>query len=584
MSISSDAQIALVALVISLFALVVTSIQLLTQIFATADGTRKCSTSVMGKWGQYTKWRWRWSEGRYETLYTTPEFQLVEPRYTTSTSQNGPGFAKTIGDGFDWLGDWRDHSDSAESIFSDTVDGPQYMIAKDSHLQRLVPNEYQRDLSYEKVGWILLLQALFRNATDVQNLVHSARTENVISWPSVQLRRRSWDFMPPDAMRPLATSNISDIAIIVRRLGMIWKQFDPTNGNMTAEAGPHVLTAMTLRGVGLVLQYKYSGGSRSTYTWSRKEELVGNKRLEWLDQDTWKTQQINIWTREVDKIFFGICPGNIDFSLPDFYIATLDNCLNVLEDLNEGDTKVQGLLPARNWKAKYAINEIIPMAAPMLRLRGSSERRLPFCGYWACLLTFPVSNLVFHRRLQQHLEQHDNENVQTRWLLKSYDDLEHLHGLRWDLKGPERGEQTSLPLFELLHDYYDATTQYFKRLEIRQNSRIMYYDLVKAHFSKAPYAFVEAFDKMKKGEGRDQHLNKDGHRWRSEQMNLYFDYIPDYIKFMEKKGYDDGRLVTEAWLTLIFRAFLWSSCHEPYPCGDYLPMEYYDSQIPVYLG
>ena len=60
------------ALVVALVALVVALCQLLGQYFSTADGYRRCQSSVMGSWARFTRLRWRWSQFRFETLFTIP--------------------------------------------------------------------------------------------------------------------------------------------------------------------------------------------------------------------------------------------------------------------------------------------------------------------------------------------------------------------------------------------------------------------------------------------------------------------------------------------------------------------------------
>jgi hypothetical protein len=74
---SADTNLAAAALAIALVALVTTVGQLLQQYFATADGYRRCQKSVMGEYARKTRLQWRWSEFRFETLYTTPEIFLA---------------------------------------------------------------------------------------------------------------------------------------------------------------------------------------------------------------------------------------------------------------------------------------------------------------------------------------------------------------------------------------------------------------------------------------------------------------------------------------------------------------------------
>ena len=69
--------VALVALIISLIALVITTGQLLQQYFGTADGYRRCQASVMSpRWAAMTKLHFRWPEFRFETHYCVPDISI----------------------------------------------------------------------------------------------------------------------------------------------------------------------------------------------------------------------------------------------------------------------------------------------------------------------------------------------------------------------------------------------------------------------------------------------------------------------------------------------------------------------------
>ena len=69
-----------VALAIALIALGISLGQLLQQLFSTAERYRKCQPSVIGPWAQKTRLRWRWTQFRFETMFTTPEILLVPLR------------------------------------------------------------------------------------------------------------------------------------------------------------------------------------------------------------------------------------------------------------------------------------------------------------------------------------------------------------------------------------------------------------------------------------------------------------------------------------------------------------------------
>ncbi len=67
---------AIVAIIIALIAFFVTTAQLLQALFGTAEGYRRCQPSVIGRWAKKTRRKWRWTEFRFETIFTTPDIYL----------------------------------------------------------------------------------------------------------------------------------------------------------------------------------------------------------------------------------------------------------------------------------------------------------------------------------------------------------------------------------------------------------------------------------------------------------------------------------------------------------------------------
>src|SRR5690349_4285813 len=78
---TSDTIIAVIALIVSAIALTVTTVQLVAQLFATAGGRHKCSTSVIGPWGKLTEVERHWREFRFEVYFVSPEIVLSGSAY-----------------------------------------------------------------------------------------------------------------------------------------------------------------------------------------------------------------------------------------------------------------------------------------------------------------------------------------------------------------------------------------------------------------------------------------------------------------------------------------------------------------------
>ena len=72
-------RVAIVALVVSLIALGIALLQLTQQFFATADGYRRASNSVIGVWSKTRKKERAIRELRLETTYVTPHITLFSP-------------------------------------------------------------------------------------------------------------------------------------------------------------------------------------------------------------------------------------------------------------------------------------------------------------------------------------------------------------------------------------------------------------------------------------------------------------------------------------------------------------------------
>lgn len=441
MGTSGELNVALVALVISLFALVVATVQLLTQLFGTADGTRKCSTSVLGEWGKLTRWRWRWSEGRFETLYIVPEIFLGETPFsalegpvigmaTTENYLNVPAeseYSKGRQKG-DALTKYRQRP---KLDMSDQWS--RHWLAKpDPALERLMVQQNEKRLDNELAGWVSFLQLLHQNSDSTlksvgqgnRNLLNSS----IMCWPCLVFRQKSWDFMPPDVVRPLASSNISDFAIMVRRLGLVWKDFDPAKGQMNAEGGCHVISSVTIRGIGLVLQYKNTTNNIDPDSSTQIKQLVGKRKLVSKGIVDLADRQINIWSREIDKILFGILPGNKALGLPDFCIATLDDCMEVLAELNERNKSISQHVKKEGWFSRYEFNDLISFAAPVFRQRGTINQNTPLKHYWACLFTFEPAFITFAKCLRNFNHTHGGGTSQTKWVLENHEYLQPIWG------------------------------------------------------------------------------------------------------------------------------------------------------------
>lgn len=305
---TTDVDISTAALAVALVALVMTISQVLGQFFATAEGYRRCQSSVMGLWAKLTRRRFRWGEIRFETLYSTPRFGLFPytPGHILSheVEQSGALTPHFLLDG---------SPAAMRSTFCDPT-----------------PKTYH---SNELVSWIKLIEALHYNSRRTLELIGYSDSQITLSpftakqvfvaalgnqkylIHDMRIEERSWDFVSPEVVRPLAVVSISDIAIMARRLGMLWKQFDPLEGNMRAEGNGFTITSTLVRSMGIVLQIGVNDPLPDEYD---KEQI----------------HELYIPSEAADKMGFGIVPGQAGLNIPDFKLGTEAQVLATLREID----------------------------------------------------------------------------------------------------------------------------------------------------------------------------------------------------------------------------------------------------------
>jgi hypothetical protein len=76
----------------------------------------------------------------------------------------------------------------------------------------------------------------------------------------IKPKTRSWDLMPPDVVRPMASTTLGTLITIAHRLGMVWLDLIPRDGKLRAESMDSSISATLLRGLGIVVEYNLGAG------------------------------------------------------------------------------------------------------------------------------------------------------------------------------------------------------------------------------------------------------------------------------------------------------------------------------------
>jgi hypothetical protein len=162
------------ALAVALTALFIAIGQLLQQVFGTAEGYRRCQSSVLGPWARKTRLTWRWSQFRFEVKFTTPHLVLetnvpFQVRRQTINHRKTKRFVVAV-----------DHTGSDASP---------------------IPSEKHKQENTDLVSWVELLKQLelLQQVTWNELRAHSPTKSSkvpgaVVLSPAMVLREWSWEY------------------------------------------------------------------------------------------------------------------------------------------------------------------------------------------------------------------------------------------------------------------------------------------------------------------------------------------------------------------------------------------------------
>ena len=543
---------ALAAIIIAIIAFFVTTAQLLQQIFGTAVGYRHCQASVIGEWATLTRRKWRWGEFKFETRFTTPNIRLV------SGTDYAPSATLTIITG---------DAESRRKTYVRPINNPD------------------SDRNEDRVGWLELLDHLHLLQRDYGsgglhlNPVYG-RPLWQMSWPAITLRERSWDFIPPNIVRPVATSTVGDIIVLAHRLGMAWTDLRPADGIMRAEGRGRSIISTTVRGFGMLLLFKYDRVGKVPHSYLNSED----------PEDI-------IPSAPADKLGFGIIDCLKTFGR---YI--------VFEGANETEA-AKGVMHAlhidsavidrygaymEQFGNSLGFSDILGMLAPFMPFQASSVTAVmkvhrdvdhgPTCSL--------EGFVVFRLRL----EKYEKEGVcseQMLFLLSTYRRLKEKWQLYWEPamhghKGhkPTTGFTTEISKLwgqvtdslSNKHSYY-VSDFLFGLVASHITQAVEYPELAKA-------ALNDTAQRQKIEDGLDPFMD----RQVAAGMHLYIDRIPLVVLLMQDKGYHDERSIIDTWWTLIFRAMLWHRGHRILKGktrgygGIPVSPTFWESKSPVYIA
>lgn len=582
MASGAETSLAGAALAIALVALLIAVGQLLQQYFATADGYRRCHKSVMGEYARKTRLHWRWREFRFETLYTTPEISLVgdgalskrgQVVLTGSKLSRERSFVPIV-------------SMPADDILVESTKPSLYHelgnVDVNMHARKRAREQAERPFSPdagEMACWVPFLHWVHEKTQACLDQEETPRDPidfppPNIRLPAVTCRERSWDFQPPDVVRPLAKTTLSDIAVLARRMGMKWKDFRPSDGILRAEGHSHTITSTTVRSLGLVLQYSYTGQ---------------NQRLRIAEQNTRKRlvtgsilpelEEIYIPRAKADRLGCGVLRSDPFLGLPDVTVSTQNEIITALSYLDRSGTSSAALtrIMKKNPEFRFRVADLVALITSCARYRGSRLVQVPApSDNVHGVTTSSVGRRAFRQCLEEYIVVHHGDvGPYTHQALQICHDIGTTFAA-WD-HTDEYTVQDETWIVTRDARYLDTVQEHisvFTRLlsEWEQQHSFRYYNLLGIHIKLA--MFEEGGEtSMLRNWGTDYKADVDG----------YFRALPQIIEEMRRTGFHDRQMIVDAWVVMMLRAFCWGACHFFVP-GERVPIQYFGSQLPVYIG
>lgn len=608
-----EAHTSLAALIIAVVAMFIASVQLLQQLFGTADGYRRCQESIIGPWSGLTRLSWRWSEFRFETKYTTP----LIVSYDTDERVNDP---RIVG-----INDKSPPLELQQTIHNCDHEVCNRPIARWRQTLNAVRGRRRGRRQFstspgDQVSWTLFLRMIHDRQTRWQidgSLVTEKQALEGPLMPSFTVERdfgvvyveRSWDLMIPEVTRPLATSTLGDIVVVAHRMGMRWLDLRFSEGFLRAEGNGHSLSATLLRGLGPVFQYSFE---KKAHVIQMHEINGGEPAFEWIPG-----KDALVPTKETDMMACGILVGDPMLGLSNLHLAGSDDAethhmlrlalvrfgvaKEVATRLSDGYTQ-RGIVNGWQSRSSFALGDLVGLVSPFIPLPGSDINLIvnPIrTSQVGSSFLFWESREIFLLRLKDIAQQRNSADIThgRSNLAMICDYLTELHDQypddffdRWE-KDPfvkqstGRADATSSHIntgkqryLQRLYEMHTRTTEYFSERPEH------FKHLVAEYINIVADAWPRAIENTRQGKARDTKGKFDGPRnqWH-ENGHVILDSVEELIRRMEGRfGGRDGAI--DAWWMLVLRGMTWYMSVWITVPTSLVPSYCYASQSVVYLS
>jgi hypothetical protein len=268
-------KLSIAALVVSLVAAVVVSVQLFQTVLSNATGLPSRDEKVMGKWATKVNLK---SQG-IKYLWLRAEVDFESPIIFLARKDNEHGPLPSEESPIYYAHGTKDSCDEYRIAESDLErrdseeSGLTLAKGRRKPTSTILTNIQQDSrervttVANERVTWLTLLAAIQRMERDSNRWERTRRMQGNIRPPinedttlkvGIQIKSRSFDANPA-VKKPYATTTICHMVELAAVLGLYWKEFDRDRERYRAEGNGYFLLGTRLPNFGIVFTFERTG-------------------------------------------------------------------------------------------------------------------------------------------------------------------------------------------------------------------------------------------------------------------------------------------------------------------------------------
>jgi hypothetical protein len=569
----------------------------------------------MGEWARFTRRKFKWKEFRFECVYATPIIFLAVGHELEA--RDADQFPLTVLDGTEEMSEWpgltpgnsANHhrtdywkseqkevpgepnpgSDSASSTQSrrrisriTTRDLVQYLRKKTPLLP--AKTKLQRFLQLDKdpkgsrpenepVSWIPLMQALQSYAASLRQCglsvygnVHSrSQLRGPTFAAAVRVSKKSWDFVPAEIVKPLALTNVRDIAIFVQQLGCKWTTFQPEDGVLRAEGEGIALSSTEVRQVGTVVNIMKTD-----------DRIEVRRQIDGL---------LFSPLEEAAALGFGILPSDL-FRVENYCVYSLLDCEDTICHLLNATTDIAGM---QRPVLSTIITDLLGILTPVFRPAHTaityvvkpseivSDEVISLRGSLGAFIS-SLDDLLGATSAAEAKNRHW-ENLKAIRLRAN----DFIRNRRWR---PDQGrpivsygrclDAEVVDLLDSLHEAWRVTSTFLSA------HRATCRAVLSCHLA----AMLEVRHELHNiHQEMPMRYSENVLPARQRLMKLYFDICrAQCVKVVSASTRDSPEAVQEVWVSIIYRGLLWHAIHNFSDRVVAVPPRYAHSNMPIYIA